>query len=429
MNKARMVSLILALMMLVTMAGAGMAGEYFTEPESPVTLTMWTFAETHAVYFRWATEEYTKLHPNVNFNVEVMQHDALNDRLSIVFNAGGEGSPDIVEIEQGMWPRYMNEGMMHFVPLNDYMTRDGQDGRMVEARLSLYNYNGNNYGLEQALCPVTMGYRPDMFEQLGLEPPTTWEEYKDTAYKLKDAGIYIAAMNDFHNGQPNDTHIWLRAANADIVGPDGNIQITNEWKMLISDLVQLQKDGCIFPSETGEDTWLEIRENRVATYIMADWAAGWLRDNVPEQEGLWRVTYLPKLNENASRASVNGGTGNIMVEFAPNDRELIWDFMKFSMLDTENVVKKYEVVSLYPPVYDAMAPANTPVAYYGGQNLGELWQELAPETPIQPQASWRRYYGEVIGTFMYDFYEGNITIDEMADSVIAEVNDRIANED
>ena len=99
------------------------------------------------------------------------------------------------------------------------------------------------------------------------------------------------------------------------------------------------------------------------------------------------------------------------------------------MLDTENCVRKYEFVSLYPPVYDSMAAANQPIEYYGGQNLGELWQELAPETPIQPQASWRRYYGEVIGTFMYDFYEGNMTIDEMADAVIAEVNDRIANED
>lgn len=428
MKKARLVSLVLALVLLVSMSSAAVAGS-FTEPTSPVTLNMWLFAETHGVYFRWATEEYTKLHPNVNFNVEVMQNDALQDRLSVVFNAGGEGSPDLVDIEQGTFPRYMSDSMMHFVPLNDYMTRDGQDGRMVEARLSLYNYKGNNYGLEHALCPVTMAYRPDMFEKLGIAPPTTWQEYKDAAYKLKDEGIYIAQMGDFHTGVPGDLSIWLRAANADIVGADGNLQLTDEWKTVLADLVQMQKDGCIFAAETSEDGWLQVRENRVATIIMADWAAGWLRDNVPEQSGQWKVTYLPKLNDTASRASVYGGTGLCMVEYTPNDRELVWDFMKFAMLDTDNCVKKYEVVSLYPPVYDAMERSNTPVEYYGGQNLGELWQELAPETPVQRQAAWRKYYGEVCTALMYDFVEGNMTIDELAQQIQDGVAERIANED
>lgn len=417
----RLLCVTIALVLALGLCPAAMAEE--TQSSNAV---IWCFAETHANYFRWVTEEYTKQHPELTFTVEIMDNTSMQDRLSVIINAGGEGSPDLVDIEQGTFPRYMNEDMMHFVPLDEYITRDGLENAMVEARLSLYTYGDKKYGLEHALCPVTMAYNPTLFEQCGIEVPTTWQEFKDAAAKFKEQGIYICVNGDMRTGDMGYVELLARAAGKDIVADDGSLQITDEWKMLVSDTAQMQNDGMIYAAETDEDKWLQFRENRVAVDLEADWAAGWLRDNVPEQSGQWRMTYLPKVTEDASRTSVNGGTGLCMMEFTQNDREALWNFMKFAMYDTDNCLKKYEMVNLYPPVYAAMEGANTPVEYFGGQNLGELYQELAGETPVQKQAAWRTVYSEVLKNYLYDFVEGNMTIDELADSVVSEVASRTA---
>ena len=83
------------------------------------------------------------------------------------------------------------------------------------------------------------------------------------------------------------------------------------------------------------------------------------------------------------------------------------------------------ILSLYPPVYAAMEACNTPVEYYGGQNLGELWQELAPETPSQYQAAFRAQYTEVVNTYLYDYVEGNMPIEEFAEAVKADMEQYI----
>lgn len=105
---------------------------------------------------------------------------------------------------------------------------------------------------------------------------------------------------------------------------------------------------------------------------------------------------------------------------------MLWDFMKFAMVDTDNVVKKYEIINLYPPVYDAMPLCNGPVEYYGGQVLGEIYTELAPEMPKQNQAAWRGRFGEALKSYTYDWGEGNMATDELLEYVQADVEDYIA---
>jgi arabinosaccharide transport system substrate-binding protein len=70
------------------------------------------------------------------------------------------------------------------------------------------------------------------------------------------------------------------------------------------------------------------------------------------------------------------------------------------------------MINLFPVVYDAMGRCGGAVEYYGGQDLGALYQELAKEMPIQNQASWRGVWVDTMASNAYDFYEGNITLDQ-----------------
>jgi ABC-type glycerol-3-phosphate transport system substrate-binding protein len=347
---------------------------------------LWAFADTHARYFEWAGAEYKKTHPNFNLQVEVMSVSAENDRLSIVTMAGGEGSPDLADIEQGQFPRYMSEDAMCFEPLNAWIQRDGVNNKVVASRQNLYLYNGNYYGIEHALTPVTMAYRKDLFDKYSIKVPTTWAEYKDAAAKFKTHGIAIAAVSDMRQGLPGDLETFLRAANADFVNNRGGLNITPAYRQLLSDYRTMQQQGLVHVSETDEERWLGMRQDKVATYITPDWAAGWLRDNVPEQAGKWAMAPLPKIDANSSRTSCAGGTGLMILKYTKKDKESLWDFVKFAQVDANNAVQKFKMISLFPVVYDAMSRCGGPVEYFGGQDLGALYLELSKEMPAQNQA-------------------------------------------
>lgn len=383
---------------------------------NPEDIVIWAFTEPHAEYFRWVTEEYKKEHQDVSFTIEVMDINALSDRLAVINASGGEGAPDLVDQEQGYFSRFMSEEQMCYYPLDEFIEKDKVTEKMVKNRLDLYAYDGHYYGLEHALCPVTMAYRADLFEEYNIKVPTTWEEYKAAAEEFAKHDIYISATKDMSlGGEMDEIALMLRGAGLDYVDKNGELDITEEFKNIVMDYVNMQQEGMMYAWETQEEVWPVVAEDKVATYFAADWAAGWLRDNVPEQSGKWQMAALPKLTESAAPVSVRGGTGLCMTKYTGKDKEQLWDFMKFAQLDKDNCVKKYEMIALYPPVYEAMPECNSPVAYYNDQNLGELYESLADEIPIQYQADWRNTFMETFNSNAYDLVEGNISMDEMGD--------------
>lgn len=387
-------------------------------------IVIWAFTEPHAEYFRWVTEEYKKEHPDVSFTIEVMDTNALYDRLAVVNASGGEGAPDLVDQEQGFFSRFMSEEQMCYYPLDEFIEKDNVTDKMVKNRLDLYAYDGHYYGLEHALCPVTMAYRTDLFEEYNIEVPTTWEEYKAAAEEFAKHDIYMAATKDMSmGGELDEIVLLLRGAGMDYVDENGELQITDEFKQIVMDYVDMQKNGMMYAWETQDEAWPVFAEDKVATYFAADWAAGWLRDNVPEQSGKWQMAALPKLTDSAAPVSVRGGTGLCMTKYTEKDKEVLWDFMKFSQLNKDNSVKKYEMIALYPPVYEAMPECNSPVEYYADQNLGELYESLADEIPVQYQADWRNTFMETFNSNAYDLVEGNMNMDEMCEILTETVNE------
>ncbi|MFP3090779.1 extracellular solute-binding protein [Treponema sp. TIM-1] len=404
--------------LLVLIAGSSMVfargGQGGRAAAASNDVVLWAFAETHARYFEWVGAEYKKTHPDFNLKVELMDGDALNDRLSVVIMANGEGSPDLVDMNESAFPRYMSAEKICFEPLTSWIQRDGIGDKVVASRQNLYFYNGNYYGIEHALTPVTMAYRKDLFEKYNIKVPTTWTEYKDAAAKFKPYGIYITAVNDMRiTGLPEEQlDAFVRAANADYINSRGELTITPTFRQLVADFRTMQQQGLTFSWETDEEHWSAFRQDIIATYITPDWAAGWLKDNVPEQAGKWAMAALPKFDANSLGTSCRGGTGLTIMKYSKKDKEALWDFVKFAQVDTNNAVQKYKMINLFPVVYAAMPLCSSPDPYYGGQDLGALYAQLSREMPVQNQAPWRGVWNDTMAANGYDYYEGNITLDQ-----------------
>ena len=70
-----------------------------------------------------------------------------------------------------------------------------------------------------------------------------------------------------------------------------------------------------------------------------------------------------------------------------------------------------------------MPECNSPVEYYNNQNLGELYESLADEIPVQYQADWRNTFMETFNSNAYDLVEGNLSIDELTEILTEAVDE------
>lgn len=415
--KKKAISVLLAAMMVCSMGVSVHAEENASDP-----IVIWTFADQHQHYYEWVAEEYKKDHPDAEFKIELIPIGGMIEKLQVLSASQGEECPDLVDVEQGTFPYFMtSEDAMIFEPLDKWFEEEGVLEKASKGRLDLYSSDGHYYGLETGACPVTLMYREDLFEEYGVEVPATWEEFKAAAEVFAENGIYIMAQQDFSAGSIslNDVSMFIRAAGEDYVDENGELNLSDDFKNLLMDMVELQQNGLVYAFQSEDEIWPAMAQDQIAAYFAADWAVGRVRDNEPDQSGKWKLAPLPKLNDSAASVSVSGGTGLSMIKYTDKDKDQLWDFMSFSHLNKDNCIKKYEMTAMYPIVYEAMPECTGPVEYLGGQDQGALYESLAKELPSQYQAAWRSVFADTFTANVYDLYEGNIDIDEFC-SILTE---------
>ena len=103
--------------------------------------------------------------------------------------AGDEGTYDIIEIYSGAVARYASADKL--VELDDLFAKykDAyQLGDLNQTMLDGLSYNGKLYALPMQANVTIMVYRKDIFDELALQPPTTYAELLTAATKIKESG-------------------------------------------------------------------------------------------------------------------------------------------------------------------------------------------------------------------------------------------------
>lgn len=103
--------------------------------------------------------------------------------------AGDQGTYDIVETYGFVIPQFSADKKL--LPLDDlvekYSDEYGLDQLNAEMKAGM-SYDGKLYGLPMQAQMFIFAYRKDIFDKLGLEPPKTFEELRQTADKIKASG-------------------------------------------------------------------------------------------------------------------------------------------------------------------------------------------------------------------------------------------------
>jgi multiple sugar transport system substrate-binding protein len=155
------------------------------EPEEP--------AEVEDVTIRFMTAEtdppsveayekiiaaYEEQNPGVTISLELINPDDLNTKLPASLAVGEP--PHIAQCDQYIVPEFVAEG--HLVPVDDAIEAAG--GRDAFYPGSLLDINGNVYNVPYAGFGTVWWYRTDLFEEHGIDIPTTAEELVAAAEEL-----------------------------------------------------------------------------------------------------------------------------------------------------------------------------------------------------------------------------------------------------
>ncbi|AZI59292.1 extracellular solute-binding protein [Nakamurella antarctica] len=244
--------------------------------------------------------------------------------------------------------------------------------------------SGGVYAIPQDAGPMAMFYRKDIFDGLGLKPPTTWAEYAEAAAKINaaDPTHYIT---HFSQGDPNWYTGLLWQAGAKLFDNSGDgvkvnldsdpkaAEVNSYWQDLISKkLVATNLQG--FSPELYK-AW---DDGSIATWISAAWGYSTIRDNAPAGAGKWAVAPMPQWTAGGNAAGNWGGSSTAVLKGSKHVAEAA-QFAIWLNTDPEALTMGNKLGGLYPA---AVAGAELPalkegVAFYGDQKIFDVFNEAS----------------------------------------------------
>ena len=161
---------------------AGGQGEAPAVDADAVTIEMWAIRELPEEFY----ERFREEHPEINLQVEEFSREDVRGVLSPALQSGD--GPDVFSYTPGpgFGGALARAGLVR--PLEEYYERFGWYDKFYEWTYERETYDGTLYGIGDEPEILGVFYHMDIFEELGLEVPTTVPELLEAGEVLKEAG-------------------------------------------------------------------------------------------------------------------------------------------------------------------------------------------------------------------------------------------------
>jgi raffinose/stachyose/melibiose transport system substrate-binding protein len=197
---------VLAASALALSACAPSASSGGSEAADDVTLKVWSWRTEDVEAYNRIFDVFEEQNPGITVEFEAFQNTEYNQILTTGL-AGSDG-PDVPMVRAyGQLQPNIEAGQLEPI--------DGEVEGLDEIAPSVLagakgKEDGKTYAVPLATQTLQMFYNKAVFEELGLEPPTTWDEFIDVNESLLAAGVTPMAL-----GAKDD---WILPIFHDIVG-------------------------------------------------------------------------------------------------------------------------------------------------------------------------------------------------------------------
>lgn len=362
------------------------------------SIEFWTWTPSGAAQAEAFMEEY----PNVT--VEVVETGGSSDQTMRLQNAltAGSGIPDVVSMEYQTIPQFQQPGEL--TDLTGYGFGELEE-LYSAATWDSVTPGDKIWGLPQDSGPMAMFYNESVFSELGLDVPTTWDEYVEAGEKIAASNPDRCIIADNGNAGFVNSMIW-QAGGRPYATEGENISInlqdegSKRWAENWNRIVQNDLNCDI--AEWSDEWFASLSDGTIGTVLSGAWMPGVFEASAPGGSGQWRVAPMPTYDGTPVNANI-GGTGGAVPAAAENP-ELGAAFLRWLLSDQTSIDIFMETGGFPATVAELESEEflGHESEYFGGQKInevlvagsedvGEDWQYL----PFQPYAN--SIAGETIG--------------------------------
>ncbi|MCK0115940.1 extracellular solute-binding protein [Isoptericola sp. S6320L] len=298
-------------------------------------------------------------------------------------------APDLGQIEYDTLPNFrVQDGLVNIADCAGVMEAGEQFVDWTWQQVT-FGEEGSVYAIPQDTGPMAMFYRADLFEEAGIDVPTTWDEYAEAAAAIRDEGAYITHfprtdVNWFAGlvwqaeGRwfENDGEAWT----VDLTGPQST-QVADYWQGLIDD--GLVKDTAGFSDEWNN----ELNTGELWTWVSAVWGSNSISSGAPDTAGDWAVAPMPQWEPGANAAGNWGGSSVAVLQGSEHPYEAA-QFALWLNTSEESLTALNQGGGLYPATTAGLElPAlKEGLEFYGDQAIFDVFADAAAAT--DPSFTW-----------------------------------------
>lgn len=367
-----------AMLMTACSSGGDGGGTGTDEPAGAgkVELTFWTWAPGMDV----VVEAWNEANPDIQVTVNKQDGgDAAVTKLLTAIKAGS-GAPDIMQAEYQKIPTLVSSEAIADISgeLEDGIADQFPEGVWNAVTLG----SDAVYAVPQDSGPMELYYRADIFAELGLAVPTTWDEYADVAAQLHTAdptkylGTFSATDAGWFTG-------LAQQAGASWWGIDGDawtVSIDDEATLKVADYWGgLVESGVIDNKPMYTPEWnAALNDGTQVAWLSAIWAPGVLGGNAADTAGKWQMAPMPQWDASNPSTGNWGGSATAVTTQSEHVAEAT-KFLTWLNTDQAAVSSLVTEGGLYPANIPGQAKAlASPPEFFANQpDFYELAGEIA----------------------------------------------------
>ena len=345
--------------------------------------------------------------------------------------AAKKGLADVVMLESDRIPSYSIQNAL--VDLTPYGASEVQ-GNFSEGAWKDVSQGGKVFGIPVDGGPMALIYRTDVFKKYGIDKaPTTWDEYKADAEKVKgaggpvfgDVGSNVPASFIPLQIQKGAQPFTYDPAKPQDLGVKMNDQASKDVFQYWADLTTKGLVGT--QDQFTTDYIAGVVNGKYATYTSAAWAPGYLTGagvGKGKSDGVWAVAPLPQWDP-ANPVAANWGGSSFSVTTQATDKKLAAIVAKGIYADDASLTEGWKKQIIFPlnkKVLSSQDFINNKADFFSGQTANkDIYIPAAQAYKGTTYSPIATYYYAQLQAMLVKINSGKVSPSDGADQLQADL--------
>jgi multiple sugar transport system substrate-binding protein len=365
---------------LLGAAGAGLlASAIASRPAAAaeaVQLTVWSWTP----HTQDEIALFEQSHPNIKVQLVNVGQGAVHYQKMRTALKAGTGLPDVAQVSNHMIPSFqLVDALVDLAPYG----ADKIGGDYVPWVWQQVSRNGRVYGIPWDTGPVALLYREDILDKYKITPPATWDEFADSALRLREETPDVFLTDLTMN---NDTWMsgWFWQAGWNpfhVEGTTISIAVNDAAARKVAAFWQkLIDSGAVEAQPGGTPEWYTAYDRgRYATWFIAAWGPVFLAQFAKSSAGYWRAAPPPVWDPGKFVSGNMGGSTLAVMKQSPHPKEAA-ELVMWLLHDPASTSMFAEKQFLFPTLTSLMdspgyADATNP--FYGDEQIHKIFIDSA----------------------------------------------------